>query len=282
MNQKIADRIDYIYSVDANIRYKYDEVKGYLKPGRVVDLGSNIGSWIKHASEDPNMKNSLFAGVDISNEAYLISLERLESDLPHNTRFIRADAEKGIFPSDYVDTFHSSSITHEIYSQKGSSGLFDFMSMRYRELKKGGVWVNRDMIKPDPDPYVIMVFADNSEYDRFLKFSKEFTIYHIEFMEIPNEQKQLKLKLSHAMEFLLKKDYQKNWNREMKEAFCFWTFSDWKHYLESHHFIIDPRSHTYSNPYILNRRFKNIQLYNSGMEKISFPHTHVLTVAIKS
>lgn len=238
--------------------------------------------------------------------------------------FAQKNAVTGlVFEENSMHTIHTSSLTHEIESYGSRDDLLAFIRNRFRELAPGGVWINRDVVGPDtPEALVVMElnaangrnddweqdFADRTEgatylhglstYGRFRRFVRDFRKKEgdpFPYTMFPTpatpatpslpDSRWVQLRLDQAMEFILKKDYTDNWQSEMHEKFCFWTYSDWTHTMQETGFQILPTSHAYRNDWLVKHRFDGqVNLYqqeNGSLKPMDFPVTHMLLVAGK-
>ena len=93
----------------------------------------------------------------------------------------------------------------------------------------------------------------------------------------------LRLSLADACEFLSKKDYLDNWQSEMHETFCFWSFSQWRAAVETAGLRVHPSSRAFVNPWIVAHRYEgNAALYREAdgePRPLSFPVTNMVLVA---
>lgn len=155
-----------------------------------------------------------------------------------------------VFRPESMHTIHTSSLTHEIASYGSLDDLKSFISNRQKELRPGGVWVNRDVIGPENgDRETWMWLSDEdgqndqvsetfqsrealaehlsglSTFARFQRFARDFRKNEgnqLSYELISIDQKSyVKTKLRWATDFLLTKDYTDNWESEMHEEFCF-------------------------------------------------------------
>jgi hypothetical protein len=190
----------------------------------------------------------------------------------------------------------------------------NFIANRYQELAHGGVWVNRDVVGPanaDEEVYVWLnkedgsnesfdkEFTDRTElslylaslstYSTFLRFARDFRRkegfqLNFEEAEIDNIT-YIKTSLNNATEFMTKKDYHDNWQSEMHETFCFWSFNDWKQHMEEVGFTINPQSKVFTNDWIADNRWKeSVKLFKlEGSELIpqKYPETTMFLIAEK-
>jgi len=91
-----------------------------------------------------------------------------------------------------------------------------------------------------------------------------------------------RLALGDAMEFLSKKDYTDNWESEMHETFCFWSFSRWKENLEEAGFSVSARSRAVTNEWIVNNRWLGkARLLDETGNPLPWPPTNAILIAEK-
>ena len=87
------------------------------------------------------------------------------------------------------------------------------------------------------------------------------------------------------MEFISKKDYTGNWNSELHEMFCFWSYEDWKVALKKAGFHISPHSTSFTNNWLVENRYKGkAELFaeeNGKAVPRAYPVTHMIMVAEK-
>ena len=168
------DYNEYVRQMDENVEIKVKETLPFVRPGRIGDIGCAVGSWIKMVSKE--QVESDFYGIEVSRKLFDICNQR-KSNGDFNTDYVffnKKNAVLGtVFPKNSMNTIHTSSLTHEIYSYIGKSevekcmkkrvgtGLHDayrivgqahllnFAKNRYEELVTGGVWINRDVLGPN-------------------------------------------------------------------------------------------------------------------------------------
>lgn len=288
------DYNSYVRQMDEIASQKYEDVAAYIKPGRIGDIGCAVGSWIKLACEDPKYRESDFYGIEVSRHLFDICQQRKHNGEFANpfVFFSQKNAVTGlVFQKGSMDTIFTSSLTHEIESYGGHQDLLNFISNRYEELAPGGIWINRDVVGPEnaeQEVYLLLTkedghnssygqeFTDRTElsnylnglstYATFLRFARDFRKkegYTFVFEEVDIKgQGYIKTSLYNATEFMTKKDYHDNWQSEMHETFCFWSFHDWKSHMEGVGFVIHPQSKVFTNEWIAENRWKNsVQLF---------------------
>ncbi|TGM79453.1 transferase [Leptospira bouyouniensis] len=311
----------YVREMDNIAELKFEETKPFVKPGRIGDIGCAVGSWIKLVCQESNYSESDFYGVEIARHLYQLCEQRKENGEFSNPNifFIRRNAVSGnVFPKMSMNTIHTSSLTHEIESYGGRSQLLAFLQNRYEELVYGGVWINRDVLGPeDKEKEVFVWMEENSstnhgrspkdfpnfkEYldslstkERFFQFQRDFRkeegyVLRTASISVDGIEYE-RMKLKDICEYISKKDYTDNWESEMHESFCFWSFREWKENLESIGFKISPNSNQYRNEWLVQNRYEGkVKLFSSQSENpnngselipLDFPVTHMLMLAEK-
>jgi hypothetical protein len=313
----------YVREMDEIAQLKFDDTKDYIRSGRIGDIGCAVGSWIKLACNESALFESDFYGVEIARKLYDICQQRKENgDFSNpNVFFIRKNAVTGhVFPKNSMRTIHTSSLTHEIESYGGRTSLISFIKNRFEELLAGGVWINRDVVGPEnkeASVYLLLnqsdgtnelepkIFTDKAEkknyldslstYARFFVFQREFRNqydYTLPFDKIELDGKHyLILSLKNACEYLSKKDYTDNWDSEMNESFCFFSFAEWKDAMRDSGFQILGSSQAYANPWIIEKRYvSKAEIYTSesypptqfaDLISIPYPVTNMLLIGVK-
>ncbi|TGM01727.1 transferase [Leptospira jelokensis] len=311
----------YVREMDEIAELKYHETKPFVKPGRIGDIGCAVGSWIKLIGSEPNFLESDFYGVEIARHLYQICEQRKENGefINPNVFFLRKNAVSGlVFPQLSMNTIHTSSLTHEIESYGGRDQLFSFLKNRYEELVLGGVWINRDVVGPEGKEKEVFVWMEEdsgtnhgrrpeefpnfkefldslSTKERFFQFQRDFRkeegyVLRASRVFVDGIEYQ-RMKLGDICEYISKKDYTDNWESEMHESFCFWSFSEWKKNLESIGFRISPKSCEYRNEWLVQNRYEGkVKLFTSNNDNpvkaedlmpFDLPVTHMLMLAEK-
>jgi hypothetical protein len=97
------------------------------------------------------------------------------------------------------------------------------------------------------------------------------------------------VRLRSAVEFLSRKDYVDNWQSELNEEFCFWSFPEWKQVLAETGFQVlensneaGKTSRVYANPWIVANRYENhARLFTQKGEALPWPPTNMVLVGEK-
>ena len=304
----------YVRQMDDIAELKFKDTIDYVQPGRIGDIGCAVGSWIKMACKENNLRESDFYGIEVSRHLYDICRQRKENKEFDNqfVFFSQKNAVTGlVFERNSMNTIHTSSLTHEIESYGSRKDLLQFIQNRYEELAPGGVWINRDVVAPFQKEKEVLMWLNKddgnnedpfknfdesiqlsqhlqklSTYSRFLRFAKDFRQeegFQLSYAIVEKEDKTyVQLSFANAAEFLSRKDYCDNWKSEMHETFCFWDFEEWKEELEKAGFRIHPSSIAYTNKWIADNRWKGkAALYDADLVKLEYPVTTMLLIGIK-
>ncbi len=307
----------YVRAFDEGAGRKYELIKSFVKPGRIIDIGCCTGSLIQRFAEDDRFRESDFYGVEAARRLYTICVRRKEDGefTNENVFFYQRNflAEK-LFSENSIDTTITASLTHEIESYQGRGALKEFISRVYDETAIGGVWINLDVIGGENKDELIYMWLNRNDgknmgwaktlsdrkklashltslstYARFLRFARDFRKnegYRLKF-----KTKRLKgeeyivLRFQDACEFLSKKDYTDNWQSEMHETFCFWGFHEWEKAVEGAGFTVHPGSHAFTNSWIVENRYRGkavlYRMRGRGRKELPYPHTNMVLVAEK-
>lgn len=309
------DYNSYVRQMDDIAEMKYNDTSAFIKPGRIGDIGCAVGSWIKLACRDERFRESDFFGIEVARHLYEVCQQRKANGEFANqfVFFAQKNAVTGlVYEPNSMNTIFTSSLTHEIESYGGREDLLNFIKNRFNELTIGGVWINRDVVGPeDKDSIVYMKLNQangrNNDYEReiadrmelsayleglstfgrFLRFVRDFRKkqgYQLNYeLQRHNEMDLIVLKLKDAAEFLTKKDYLDNWQSEMYETFCYWSFSEWKSEMEKAGFKILSSSVAFVNDWMVKNRFENeaelFEEQGNSLVRKEYPVTNMFMIA---
>lgn len=310
----------YVRAFDEGAERKYDLIRNYVNPGKIVDIGCCTGSLIRQLSFDPRLSESDFYGIEVARTLFEKCVHRKQEEHyfgNDNVFFYQRNIASGkIFPDYFVDTFTTFSLTHEIESYQGRDALKKFISFLHQQLDFSGRWINVDVVGPKNKNEIVYLNLNtndgrNTDYSKvfgakdrskfksyldslstfakFLRFAQDFRKlegYKLKYsIEHIDGKEYIKLKSSDASEFLSKKDYTDNWNSEMHETFCFFNFDEWIAEVKKAGFIVNPASHAFSNPWIIENRYKNraILYHKKGRKLVQaeYPETNMILVLDK-
>ena len=293
---------------------KWKEIRDWLVPGRIVDVGSATGELFAEAGKDATFSQSDFIGIEPDRWLYTEAIHRAELGIfgNPNTFFYRRDIlDEQTFLPESVDSTITLALTHEIYSYGNKEAdLLKLISVIAEHTRANGVWANLDLcasenandrvwlklIETDGEDIPLLEGSElltpeevatylsrGSTRARFKQFAYDWPRFSKQ--DYPVEYKDggyIGLKLSDAMEFMLHKDYIDNWASELQEIFTYRDFAFWQRELEKVGFHMLPDSRVYRNPWIETVRFNPVaELYNESMGRIQWPTTHMAWAARK-
>lgn len=309
----------YARSFDEGAERKYDLIKDLVVPGRLVDIGCCTGSLLRQLTLDPRWRSSRFYGVEVTLRLFAECLHRKEQGYfasDHIFFYQRNAAAGTIFPPGSINTFLTFSLTHELESYQGRPTLERFLGLLHEQLAPGGRWLNVDVVGPENKDEMVLLRLNRTDgrtddheqeftmqqrqearaylgglstFGRFLRFARDFRRsegYRLlfELVSVGGETL-VRLRLQDACEFLSKKDYLDNWQSEMHETFCFWSFSDWRQAVERQGFTVHPASQAFANPWIVQNRYQGkVELLREAggeLMPLPYPVTNMVLAAEK-
>lgn len=304
----------YAEAFQASAPRKWKEIRDWLVPGRIVDVGAATGELFVEAGKDTAFSQSDFIGIEPDRWLYSEAVHRGELGVfgNPNTFFYRRNIlDEQTFLPNSVDSTITLALTHEIYSYGNrEEDLLKLISVIAEHTRANGVWANLDLCASDNanDKVLLKLCAtdgedlpilEDSEHmvpeevatylsrgstrSRFKQFAYDWPrfskqAYPVEY----REDGYFGLKLSDAMEFMLHKDYIDNWASELQEIFTYRDFNFWQRELEKVGFHMLPGSRVYRNSWIESNRFDPVaEIYNNSLERIEWPTTHMAWAARK-
>jgi cyclopropane fatty-acyl-phospholipid synthase-like methyltransferase len=301
------------------LNVKYDEIKPFIKEGKIVDEGCADGALLVKIGRD--YPDSDLIGIEITSEFIARCKERQRSgEFGQNyVYFHQRNLLKAIFKENSIDTCICNSTTHELWSYANQKkSLTSYFKKKFKQLKKGGRLIIRDVVGPENKNKKVLLklncndgknidkplkkvtqkeLGSLSTYGLFVQFSQDFLKELIDkkirkesdkitysIKEI-NNVKYIETTMKNAYEFLSKKDYIDNWYSEMNEEFGFWNLSDWKNELEKIGFRVLEESRSYTSKWIKENRFENkVEIFEENenkLKKINYPTTNMILVSEK-
>ena len=262
------DYASYAYGMSNNaiINLKYQDIRGLIRPGKIVDEGCADGALLALIAQD--FPDSDLIGIEITGEFMARCLERQRAgDFGGNfIHFHQRNITQPIFEPGSIDTTLCNSTTHELWSYgQQAETVQAYLALKFAQTARGGHLVIRDVVGPEEgeqevwlwlnredgsnedieaefdQPKVLQAHLDKlSTWAKFKRFARDFLAEEraegrrgpetaIVYREEQVEGKgYVVLAGRAAAEFLAKKDYTDNWRSEMHEEFAFWGFSQWK------------------------------------------------------
>lgn len=236
-DERAYDR--YLAAMDASMRQKVAVLAAHvLGRGRVADMGMGSGTGSDAlASLYPELE---VVGVDLDPE--MVARARARFDRP-NLSFVVGDIAERVFEPESLDGIFDSSVLHHVTSFGGYDYAKAAGAIREQaaQLRAGGTLVVRDFVAPaDDDPIWLDLRSDDGDESDdprtcssaalFERFAREFRALHdapgfsFERLDDPAEGWR-RIRLSHrlAVEMILRKDYRRDWEKEVREEYCYFT-----------------------------------------------------------
>jgi SAM-dependent methyltransferase len=256
--------------MDASMQQKVALTAAHLlSQGRVADMGmgSGTGSY-SLAALYPGLH---VTGVDVSAEMVAIAADT--HHLP-NLDFRVGDIAQPVFEPGTLDGILDSSVLHHVTTFSGydREAAGRTLAVQVHALRDYGVLVVRDFLDPG-DGHVTLDLpthdGDASDDPRscssaalLRRFAREYRSLHdrpgFALVERPGAAEgwqRFELELRHAVEFVLRKDYRRDWEAEVKEEYTYYTQEEF----EARYAKLGLRvlaSTPIRNPWIVRNRFR--------------------------
>jgi hypothetical protein len=293
---------------------KWLQIKDFVRPGRVLDIGCATGATLQLVDRDPRFHESDLIGVEVARHLHAECEHKKAQGLftnPNVYFYQRNMLGSAVFPPRSIDTTMTLALTHEIWSYAAGSRpatVDRFAAGLFAHTASDGVWVNSDVCGPsDPDREVVLALddsdgtnADPTELEslppgevrevvaglstraRFVQFAQDFrrnAAVPFPYTELASGAFQLRL--ADAMDFLTRKDYVDNWLSETHEQFCGLNFAGWCDVARRAGFTIDPASRPWRNDWIVENRLAPVATLSDPADgtPIDWPETHQLLIA---
>ena len=311
----------YARGMNEILRLKYLDIRGAIRPGRIVDEGCADGGLLAEIAAD--FPDSDLYGIDLSAEFAARFQERKRAGDFGNvyTCFYHRNLLDPVFEPGSVDTTICNSTLHELWSYAAQeSTVRAYLAMKFAQLRPGGRLVIRDVVGPEDGDARVMLHLGTTDgtnpepaaipADRPAPVLRELStraragLFAEDFLADLRRQGRraaettvafeaspagVVTSLRVAAEFLSKKDYVDNWRSEMNEEFCFWSFTRWRQVLGETGFrVLDASpqfpagSRVYTNPWIVEHRYRgHVRLTDTAGAELPYPPTNMVLVAEK-
>ncbi|BDI28227.1 hypothetical protein CCAX7_002780 [Capsulimonas corticalis] len=287
------------------IDLKYQAIKDYIVPGKIVDEGCADGALISRIVRD--YPDSDIIGVDLSAEMLARAHEWKRAGAFGNA-FVFFKQQNLTTPvsdsqANTSDTVICNSTLHELWSYgRRAESVRSYLRDKHKQLRRDGRLVIRDVVGPSGADNIVQLWCSASDgrttpeyldtpahelstYSRFLKFQHDFSprpLHHDSIADAHGDAPQFRLPLRDAMEFITKMEYTDNWASEMHEEFGFWAFDDWKRELTAAGFALHPASQPYVNEWRVANIFTgHVRLEDMDGAPLPWPVTNMVLVGEK-
>ncbi len=286
----------YLDGMDSSMRQKVALVAAHLRShGRVADMGMGSGTG-SHALAAlyPSLD---VVGVDLDPTMVQLAAERY--DLP-NLSFQQGDIAELVFPDGGLEAIINSSVLHHVtsFGDYKAANAAKAVETQVGQLREHGVIIIRDFLAPkDANVYLDVPNDDGDGSDEpstcstsvlLERFANDFRSLSdtpgfplIQLPKLRPGWTRYKLSLRHATEFILRKDYRRDYKKETKEEYTYFTqveFEDLFGRLGLRVLASTPLR----NPWIVNNRYKGkLALWSVSGEALEFPATNYIIVGEK-
>lgn len=266
--------------------------------GLVADMGSGSGRGTFDLAQ--LYHNLELVGVDINPVAVEQSAEKYQAP---NLKFAVGDIADRVFPENSLDGILNSSVLHHVtsFNDYDVRQINRTLRNQVAQLKTGGTLIIRDFVVPEGGDETIFLdlpiddgdaageIANLSSAALFEVFARDFRSSvnrnaPVPYAKIPCSRPgfmRFETKMRAAAEFVLRKDYRKDWDAELIEEYTYFSQSEFEQAFRSNG-LRTTVSVPLWNPWIVNNRFfSKFFISNKAGESLPFPPTNFLIVGEK-
>jgi len=231
----------YLSAMDAAMAQKIALTAAHLLGrGTVADMGMGSGTGSEAlAALYPELA---VVGVDLDPE--MVERARARFQRP-NLSFLVGNVAEPVFPAGSLDAIFDSSVLHHVTTFSGYDHQAAARALRAQaaQLRDHGVLIVRDFLDPGPGLVWLDLPSEDGRADRdprtassadlFLRFAAEYRPLSARpgfvFRELTDGPelrrgwRRFELDAKLAAEFLLRKDYREDWEREVQEEYTYFT-----------------------------------------------------------
>jgi SAM-dependent methyltransferase len=289
----------YVESMEKSSVQKYKEIRPFVHPGVIYDMGAGAGALTQLFCRDSSLSGSTFIAIDNSEEMVERMSRRFHGE--PNVKVELADSVDYVFARK-ADTIIRVSHNHEIFSYYGHKHepVKKALENDFAGLVSGGREIVRDGVEPEPETLYVRPISEFA-VDRFGKFIRGFSgVRQVDFsvgridpnklswkktFDKPNIGSVIKMASRDVNELLSKYFYSDvNLSVELTEQFGIWTLSEYKKVMKSIGFSV-LHSDTFLLQYLLDNHYsKDFEIYrlrNSTLTHAPYPASTMLLVAEK-
>jgi SAM-dependent methyltransferase len=293
--------------MDASMRQKVALTAAHLLcEGEVADMGMGSGTGSSAlAALYPSLS---VIGVDLDME--MVERARLRHQLP-NLRFVQGDIAAPCFEPGELEAILDSSVLHHVtsYGDYDRQAAARALTVQAEQLADHGVLIVRDFVDPGPQRVWLDLDAQDFRGDAdsddprtcstarlFERFAREFRSMRpraedrgFDYVTVPSPatpailptMRRYELSLSHAAEFVLRKDYRADWELEVREEYTYATRAEMERIFSQLGLRV-LASTPIHNPWIVANRFRGkFELRDTTGRPIDYPATNYVIVGQK-
>ncbi len=289
----------YFAGMNASMQQKIALTTAHFPPyGRIADMGSGSGSGTFDLAR--LYENLEVVGIDINPKTVEYSNNKYKAE---NLKYIVGDIAEKVLENNSLEGILNSSVLHHVTSFNGydKQQIVKTLKNQTAQLKQGGVLIIRDFVVPDnADREVALGLPQNDGQEEGeipeLSTATLFEIFARDFRSSLNLDKSVPYKrldlsiehfvffettLRYAAEFVLRKDYRKDWATELIEEYTYFSQEDFENAFRNENLRIVVSMPLW-NPWIVSNRFVG-KFHLSDLEgnSLTFPPTNFLVVGEK-
>lgn len=291
------DFADYLLRMVQSMGPKIAQLIPLIPAGGVIfDVGSGSGD--QSYAYAKMFSGSFVVGLDVAPQSIEHARERF---VTANLIFLLGNALKGFAPKNSADAVITSSTEHELFSYTGYSreNLHAFLGQVFEVLLPGGSYAARDFttpIWPEKVRVKLPTAAENGDgsygkcsraelfeiYARDLR-TKDFP-NGVAYGEIPTgdpEWREFETDGVAAANFVLRMEYRRNWEPELREQYTYWTLDERVAAIESAGLRVDYAAEVDNVWIYLNWWKGRLSVSDAGGDPIDLPPTNMLVFAVK-
>jgi methyltransferase family protein len=221
-----------------------------------------------------------------------------------NLRFEAGDVAKTAFPEGSVNGFLNSSLFHELRKRENrftTRAISAALDLQVAALAGGGTVIIRDFVVPPEASKTVHLDVPAGDGDEegpveslstaalFRRFAHDFRSSEnldgpvpYRTLESPRPGfERFELSLRDATEFILRKDYRYDWDKELEEQYLYWSQPEFEGELEARSLSVVLSAEIH-NPWIAANRFDGkVFLSDLGGKPLSYPATNFVIVGEK-
>lgn len=290
----------YLAGMDASMRQKVALTAAHLLArGRVADMGTGSGAGaFALAALYPALE---VVGVDL--DPTIVALARATHTRP-NLRFTTGDIAAPVFDDASLNAILNSSVLHHVTSFGGYAhdAAGRALAVQARALAPHGTLIVRDFLAPEDSAapvYLDLPADDGDDADdprtassaallrrfarelRSLAPSPGFPLAQDEAAPRPGWRR-FHLSARHAVEYVLRKDYRRDWESEVREEYTYYTQAQFEAVFAGLGLRVLASTPLY-NPWIIRNRFEGrFALFDAATGRPrAFPPTNYVIVGEK-
>lgn len=288
----------YLQGMDASMRQKVALTAAHLlSQGKIADMGMGSGTGSEAlAALYPALQ---VVGVDIEPTMVQLAQDRYAHA---NLSFEVGDIAKPVFAEGSLDGILNSSVLHHVtsFNGYGSDRASDALRVQVKQLSERGILIVRDFVAPalgnvlldlpDDDGGSDAEGAAESSAALFERFAKTYRPLSDEpgfpYSEVQAEDlragwKRYRLAAQHAVEFVLRKDYRRDWDSELLEAYTYFTQEQFEEVYAALGLRVLASTPIW-NPWIVHNRFQDKFAWrDEAGALLEFPATNYIIVGEK-